>query len=126
MGTHSENTAKLPTIKTESVPTIDQNDRPPSFRIAAHDGPEYAIYVQEPRGEDFSRFFGNILEDIARDWGTDVEDLPRLDPALVKRLRDAFRKNPRSLRRLKSLTQDLLDWEARMQQASAAGPSWIQ
>ena len=84
------------------------------------------IYVQEPRGEDFSRFFGNILEDIARDWGTDVEDLPRLDPALVKRLRDAFRKNPRSLRRLKSLTQDLLDWEARMQQASAAGPSWIQ
>ncbi|MDD3761317.1 MAG: hypothetical protein PHO57_10870, partial [Acidithiobacillus sp.] len=47
VGTDSEKTAKVPTITPESVPTIDQNDRPRCIRIGAHDGPEYAI-LQNP------------------------------------------------------------------------------
>ncbi len=73
------------------------------------------IRVEEPAREDFDRILKNILQDIARDLGTEPWVLPSLHAQVVEELRRQFQRKPGSLRLLARTTRSLLQIEAKAQ-----------
>lgn len=73
------------------------------------------IRVGEPAGKDFEPIFTNILDDIARDLGTESWALPSLNPQITYELRQKFQRKPSSLRALNVVTRKLLQLEAKAQ-----------
>lgn len=72
------------------------------------------------KAEDFEGILWNLRQDVARDFGRAVTDLPKLDPEVIQRLRKTFARNPRSMRKMRGLLYHLLEIQAMADRSAGA------
>lgn len=78
--------------------------------------------VSYPKGVDFYRIMGNVVQDIAKELGVNKRALPALDAEVQEELRRQFVRDPRSLRGLRRLVSRLLEVQAMAEWSAREDP----
>ncbi|MBU2755012.1 AAA domain-containing protein [Acidithiobacillus sp. CV18-2] len=77
-------------------------------------------------GESFPAVFRGILGDIAREYQVAPEQLPSLPAEVVEKTRQAFARNPRSIRALAGLVRKLVELQAQAEAPQCRGANLLQ